>query len=433
MTQQNSDLIERMVDEGKIDKVEKIIETDAAAPPPAAFVHPVAEGYATQLPSPGIHFGVPDEVYHAWPALSCSGIRKLAASPTLFYMSARWLNPSYEEQEERAWANIGKAYHARILEGRDAFNARFCVKLEKDSIEGLLETVSDLQAAICKAGGQPVDKIETGEVKQHARTGADIPITRTAKKEDYVEQLLALVPDAPIWEECCRRYDEVNEGRIQLPYDVIERIEIAAMMIERHDELSKAVSGGHAEVSLFYYCPKTGVPMKARVDYLKLKVMVDLKSYENKFELSPDYAIPKAIANNRYPLQPSVYLEAAQAAKALIREHGDGCIWTYFPDRNKLDIEHHKRNIEWALKWAARTEEPEWLWIFQQKGIAPITRGIYYPKGGTTRLLFDEIVSRAKKRFREFAAAFGTDTWLDIAPINDTFADEDIAPWASDI
>jgi hypothetical protein len=42
-------------------------------------------------------------------------------------------------------------------------------------------------------------------------------------------------------------------------------------MIERHEELSKAFSRGHAEVSLFWYCPKTGVPMKMRVDYLKLK------------------------------------------------------------------------------------------------------------------------------------------------------------------
>jgi hypothetical protein len=438
---QNSDLIERMVDDGKIDKVEKIIETDeGASRTPDAFVPPTVEGYSTQLPAVGIHFGVPEEVYHAWPALSNSGIRKLAASPTLFYMTTPWLKaPEQEEEEEKAWAVIGKAYHARILEGREVFNQRFCNKLEKKAVEGLLTTVSDLQAAIVKAGHQPLDKIPTGEVKQAKNSTVDIPITRAAKKEDYVAQLLAINPDAPIWEECQRRYEEANAGRTQLAYEIMERIEIAAAMIERHEELSVALSGGHPEVSLFWYDPKTGVPMKARVDYLKIKMMVDLKSYENKFELSPENAIRKAISNQRYSLQPCVYLEAAQAVKALIREtSGKGTVWKWQLDvQEKLSCWTWKAATDellaWALKWAARTEEPEWLWVFQQKGVAPITRGILFPRGGTNRLLFDEIVSRMKRRFKQFAEGFGTDTWLDLAPIDDTFADEDISPYSSEI
>jgi hypothetical protein len=405
----STDLIDQMVAEGKLPTVKEELERDQEPgnpTPDSAFVPPRLEDYSVDLPQPGIHFGVPDEVYHSWPALSCSGIRKLAASPTLFYMTTPWLNPDYEQPEEKAWASVGKAYHARILEGREAFNERFCVKLEKASIEGLCCTIDDIKVRISEVHG----KVPFGK-----------------KKEDFVAQLLELEPDAPIWEECQRRYEEENGGKCQLPYDVILRIETAAKMIELHEELSKAVSGGHAEVSFFYYCPKTGIPMKARVDYLKLKAMVDLKSYENKFDLSPEFAIPKSIANQRYPLQPSVYLEAAQAVKEIIRKSEGAAIY----DADGKPAANDRR--DWALKWAQRKEEPEWLWIFQQKGVAPITRGIYYPTGGTMRLLFDEIVSRAKKRFRACALTFGTDTWLDIAPINDTFADEDIAPWAADI
>lgn len=404
----DSDLIERMVAEGKLLTVKEELEKGeqpSSLAPTTAFVPPRLEEYPQSLPQPGIHFGVPEEVYHAWPALSCSGIRKLAASPTLFYMLTPWLNARHEPREEPEWANVGKAYHARILEGREAFNERFCIKLEKSAVPDLCTTVDEIKA-----------RIETHDVK---------PVGK--KKEDFVAQLLELEPDAPIWEECQRRYAEENPGRCQLAYDVIERIEIAAAMIERHEELSKAFSGGHAEVSLFWYCPQTGVPMKARVDYLKLAVMVDLKSYENKLELSPEYAIPKAIANNRYPLQPSVYLEAAREVKAIIRESEGAAI--YAADGTPAPNDQR----EWALKWAAKETEPQWLWVFQQKGIAPITRGIFYPTGGTVRMLFDEIVSRSKKRFRQFAETFGTDRWLDIAPINDTFADEDIAPWAADI
>jgi hypothetical protein len=43
------------------------------------FVMPVLDGYPVDFPEPGIYFGVPDEVYHAIPALSASGIKKLAA------------------------------------------------------------------------------------------------------------------------------------------------------------------------------------------------------------------------------------------------------------------------------------------------------------------------------------------------------------------
>lgn len=403
-----SDLIEKMKDAGKLETVaqamgdEPVIQT-----PKSAFPSPTVEGYQTPPPAVGIHFGVTDEVYHAWPALSCSGIRKLAASPTLYYMTCRWLRPpEEEEEEERLWATVGKAYHARILEGRDVFNERFCVALDKKAIPELCVTVDDIKKRIDEKHGQ----LPKGKVKQ-----------------DFVDQLLALEPDAPIWEQVQERYAEANNGRTQLKYEIVERIEIAAAMIERHEELRDAFSGGHPEVSLFWYCPKTGVPMKARVDYLKQKLLVDLKSYENKLELSPEAAVRKAIANNRYPLQPSVYLEGVQEVKALVREHGRAAVHV-----NGENLQSDA-TTDWALKWAAKTDEPEWLWVFQQKGVAPITRGIFYPKGGTTRLLYDELMSRMKKRFRQFAETYGTDVWLDIAPIDDTFADEDIPPWAMDI
>lgn len=404
-----STLIEQIVAQGKLPTVKEELERDEqprAPPPNAAFVSPRLEDYTVDLPQPGIHFNVPDEVYHSWPALSCSGIRKLAASPTLFYMTTPWLNPDYEQPEEKAWANIGKAYHARILEGREAFNDRFCVKLEKSAIEGLCVTIDDIKARIDTVHG----KVPFGK-----------------KKEDFVAQLLELEPDAPLWEECQRRYDDENGGKCQLPYDVILRIETAAKMIELHPEISRALSGGWPEVSLFWYCRNTGVPMKMRADYMKTKLITDLKSLENKFELSPEMALRKAIANNRYTIQPSVYLEGAQAVKEIVREHGRSAIFVHG------ESQQSDAQTDWALKWAEIKDEPEWCWIFQMKGVAPITRGVFYPRGGTKRLLSDEIVSRCKKLFRKFSKDFGVDIWLDIVPMDDTFSDEDIPDWAVDI
>jgi hypothetical protein len=86
---------------------------------------------------------------------------------------------------------------------------------------------------------------------------------------------------------------------------------------------------------------------------------------------------------------------------------------------------------EWAWKWAHQTET-EWLWVFQQKGDAPVTRGVFYPLGGTTKMLTDDIVLRMKRRFREFSETFGTDPWLDVRPVYD-LADEDLPASATEI
>jgi hypothetical protein len=423
MAQHNNDLIDRMVEDGKLATVREELEKDEAKPtepPELRFVPPTVEGYPVQLPAVGIHFGVPDSVYHAWPALSCSGIRKLAASPTLFYMETPWLcEPEEDEEDEKLWAIVGHAYHARILEGSEAFNQRFCVALEKKAVPDLCVTIDDIKRRISEVH----EKVPFGKVKG-----------------DFVKQLLELEPDAPIWEEVQKRYDIQNEGRTQLKWEVIRRIEIAAAMIEKHEELRKTVTGGHAEVSLFWYCPMTGVPMKARVDYLKLSAVVDLKSYENKLQLSPEAAIRKAIANNRYPLQPSVYLEGITEVRKLLRNakltsHAHVYEWQLLDEETKEEGSGPASDelLRWADRWAEKEQEPEWIWVFQQKGVAPITRGIMYPKGGTTRILYDEIVSRMKKRFRQWCETFGTDTWLDVAPIDDTFSDEDIPNWAMDI
>jgi hypothetical protein len=70
--------------------------------------------------------------------------------------------------------------------------------------------------------------------------------------------------------------------------------------------------------------------------------------------------------------------------------------------------------------------------VFQQKGDAPITRGVFYPLAGTTHMITCDIVLSVKRKFRTFSETFGTDPWLDTAPIY-TIADEDIPPQATEI
>lgn len=389
-----ADLIDAMVADGRLDTVASALGDKPEEP--KAFVPPVLEGYPHELPAPGIYFNMDEDAYFAAPALSCSGIKKLASSPTLYWATTPWLNADVEEREEKDHFTIGKAYHARILEGPETFNERFSIALDKKAIPDLCVTVDDIKARIVESGGEPKGK----------------------KKEDFVAQLLELDPDAPIWESLCARHAEANEGKAMLPFDVVKRIEYAAMQIERHEELGAAVRGGHPETSLFWIDERTGVPMKARVDYLKLKMLVDLKTLENKFENSPERAIQKAIANLRYYLQPTVYWEGVEAVKTLLRR---GEAATDATDEQKA----------WLEKWAARKEPPAWLFIFQQKGVAPVTRGVFFPQS-TLYLVAKEIIAEMKRRYRKNAELWGTDAWLDIAPTYD-LADDEIPSWSTEI
>jgi hypothetical protein len=402
---------------------------DGVAPTKPSVVEPFVPAMlpdAPKLPAPGIYFGVPEDVYHSWPALSSSGVKSILASPMQYWAGATWLSETARKREKRERENpktqvtriIGRAYHCRLLEGASEFALRFARDLAPEDCEGALTTTEQIKAAIEGHGEKPVskvaDQLPDGQAYQ-----------RSAKKDDWIDQLLRLDPNALVLDVLQREHVAEHDGKHFLSADAWEQIEIAAKMVEADPECQHAFKGGYPEVTLIWYCAETGVPMKARVDRLKLQVAVDLKSIASDGR-SLDLALCKAIAAYKYNIQPSVYLEGIQAVKALVRP-GE-CAK---PVRS-FDEGDNGERTEWAKKWAAVADEPKWLWIFQAKGPAPVTRGVAYPTRGMTRQITDDMVRQAKARFRKFSETFGTDPWLDVAPIKD-LSDEDIPQWATDV
>ncbi|WP_375188466.1 PD-(D/E)XK nuclease-like domain-containing protein [Sphingobium yanoikuyae] len=402
------------------------------------FTAPTLPDYEPQFPAPGIYFDMPDEVYHAIPALSQSGIKKLAASPMLFWAGCVWMNAAKRARQERAHFTNGKAYHCRLLEGAAAFAERFVTSPDKSQFEGLLESTAQIKHAITQvvlhdAGGNPLTIKPVTTVEEDDGKGG--VLKRPAKKEDWTKQLLELNPEAPIWEAIEARYLKEHEGKTFIHADMMAEIELAARMIELDPGVAPLVRGGMSEVSLFWYCPVTGVPMKMRVDKMKVRRMVDLKTLVNQRERSIENAIRFEISGYKYNLQPSVYFEGAAQVRKIVRKLGAQAIRVWGEDTDEPDEAMARRVAEcraFAEKWASHVEPDEWTWIFQQKGDAPITRAVHYLRGGTVNMVTDDIVSLAKKRFREFAEGFGTDPWLDIAPPY-TLADEDIPTSATEI
>jgi len=441
---------------------------------PAPFV-PARLEASPPLPEPGIYFGMSDEEYHALPALSNTGIKKLAASPMIFWASTPWLSEQKRQKveeakqaEEKAHHVFGKAYHCRIMEGADAYARRFAIRLDPanfpdalvstDQIKAAIGTFTETVAVKPKGRGKAdfaaqlaaldpthpalvggVDDLKTA-IATFTEEAAVQPVRkvpdtlpdgteymRDAVKADWIAQLLALDPEAEIFASLEAEHERQHEGKTFLYPDQHAELEIAALMIERDPGLHRAFQGGHAEVVLIWYCERTGVPMKARVDYLKIRGMVDLKSIANQRERSIKNAIRFEIAAYKYNMQPAVYFEGADAVRQLVRDHGLDVVF----HADQPSVEEAAARCEFARKWASHRLPDDWLWVFQQKGAAPITRGVYFPRGSVL-MVTNDIVTAAKKLFREYGEAFGTDPWLDVKPAY-TIADEEIPTSATEI
>jgi hypothetical protein len=403
-------------------------DTKPAAPEPpkplGPFTPEVLPG-TPELPRPGIYFGMDEETYHALPALSSSGAKKMAASQTIFWASTAWLSARKRRKAEEKTDDqkthqiVGKAYHCRIMEGPVEFAKRFVVELKPEDHPDALVTTDQIKAAIAVAANPEAGEKPWSKVEDTLPDGTSYK--RAAKKEDWVKQLLMANPSAEIFSEIEREFLAEHDGKQHISADDWERIEIAAAMIERDPQVRHAFTGGHPEVTLIWHCPVTGVPMKARVDYLKVKAMVDLKTFANQRESSPDRAINWEISGYKYNMQPAVYEEGVREVKALIRKHGLGVIH----DCDDPTTAEAEARQNFAFKWAKHDGPIEWLWVFQQKGDAPITRGKFYPLAGTTHMITKDCLLSAKRKFRTCSEAYGTDIWLDVAPIDD-IVDEEI-------
>lgn len=340
----------------------------------------ISVDHPSRMPS-GIYFGLDEDRYHAAFALSSHGIKNLRQSTLDFWCRCPALNPDAArlEAKEAEHLTIGRAYDARIVEGCDVFEKRFAARLDKGEYPTALHTNFQISEAIEAAGG-PTKLIKKGKLKA-----------------ELIAILAQHDPMALIWDTLERGHREAHAGKDLLPRVVMDRIEVAAKMIEAHPVLCKAFTGGMPQVSVFWE-DEIGVPCKARFDYLKPRAIIDLKSYENTRSLPIQKAIAVAYASYRYNIQAAFYLEAGDRLRHLI-------------DDGMVSGEVNNGFI------AALHDAPDrsFLFCWQQKGPAPVARG-WMPPPGTLAVGQMQIVE-AKRAFARCWQTYGTDPWLDIADL----------------
>ncbi len=325
--------------------------------------------------APGVYFNMPEEQYHAIPALSASGIKHILTSSMDFWARS-WLNQFRDEdrsEEDSEAKDIGKAYHVRLLEGRERFYQTYAPAFVCDN-PNALRTVDDLKTRLALVG------VTEGLSK--------------LKKAGFVDLLKKADPTAVIYEELEAAHIAEHPGKQFLSWKLIRKMELSAAMIEKHPELKYYFVGGYPEVTVIFYLH--GLLFKIRIDYLKVKALNDLKTFANQMGKRIERAIYADVTNNKYFVPGSLYLIGSDEAKEHIRA---GRIFGAPPPP------------EW-LEAFQNSPPHDMNFVFQQKGVAPVTRAALYSRKDA---MFDVALDNIRfgcDQFKDYWRTYQADPWV---------------------
>lgn len=233
--------------------------------------------------APGIYENLPEAEYLADESLGSSSLKRLLISPLTYWVHSPH-NPDRPEDEGTDATDYGTAMHVRLLLGREAFYDRYASCLDPEQFPEHLKSGDEL-AARCSALGLP----KSGTLRERS------------------QRIRQADPDALLWTDVVDEHAERIGDREQIPARWIANIELAALAVEQDRWTRDLLTGGNAEVSLFWRDADTGAPLKARLDYLKGARIIDLKTYANQRGFPVEQAVAMALASHGYGMQAVSY------------------------------------------------------------------------------------------------------------------------------
>lgn len=289
----------------------------------------------------GIIFGLPDADYHAIPRLSTSGIKTICVSPLDFWFDS-WLNPEREPDTDTPAKKLGRAYHKLLLEGDAAFDAAYAVAPSKEDHPDALDGAEALKAKCDELG-----------------------LKKSGRIADLCERIREASPDIELWLDIMSAFSAKASGRELLTKAQWLEIQRVRFVLNHMPNIKGAFTGGFPEVTLLWTDKQTGIPMKARLDYLKPRAgaaaILDVKSFGNVMGRPLDEIPETEIARNDYFVQPVAYTSGRAAVSALWRKHG-------------REIVRVVSGPEPSDEWLASVLEPERVafnFVFVQTGGVP--------------------------------------------------------------
>lgn len=347
----------------------------------------------------GIHLGLTEAEYHADPSFSNSGIRNLRISPLTYWVKSP-LNPSYEPDDSEA-KDTGKAFHKRILGGAEVFQAAYAAKLDPADYPKALRSGEQLRA-YCKEL----------LLKQ---SGTLAEMSARIREVDAVVEL---------WAEIEEDYLNAHQGKEFLPKSTMQQVELAAASLEADPETAKLFRLGFPEVSIFWQDEATGVRMKARLDYLTLAAVTDLKTFSNPQERPLLEAVANSLVNRGYGTQAVAYLDAVRQAKRMLLELGMKAV--YFHEA-MLDATF---DFDTWFGKLAKSSEHRFVFIFQESGAVPNVDAVEFSRN----INFFDIVEFSYRwgidQYRQCMERWGPSVpWVAPRKVR-KLEDEDLPLWA---
>jgi hypothetical protein len=325
------------------------------------------------LPAEGIYFNMPFQEYKDIHCLNSGFIKDLNVDVTYAWLNS-YYNPHRPADKDTPAKRIGRAYHKRILEGKDAFYQEYAPEFQHDLTDkSIIRTSEDLKSALALRG---------------------LPVTFKVKQEG-IDCLLAADPSAKIADVMRAEHDALWQGREQLPVEQIQYLEYCTQIINADQNLRTYTAGGYPEVVVVWYDEFLDAWFKIRVDYMKTSPFVDLKTFANQKGLPIDLCISRAFRDYKYGIQARLYLQGMAYARKFAREYK---IYGGNPDP------------DW-LKAFGDSDMDEFWFLFLQKE-APVVRGRKYSLDSSIADVNFREIEEMVKLHHHCYETFGEGIWL---------------------
>lgn len=282
-------------------------------------------------PEPGVYFGMANEDYHAIPCLNGSLLKKLFKSPSSFYYHS-WLNPFKAKSRKSKALNIGTAYHKRILEGKEAFEKAYCLPFTEPTDPNIIKSHTQMKELL-------------------GNLGHKCP----RKKDEALSLCIKYAPYMTYYDVMVEEWQRDNAGRTEISLNDWQAIEFAAAQIEGDADFYPHFVGGFPEVVIIWDDPHYGVRFKVMIDYLKIKHIIDLKTYSNPASRNIELAVDISAAKYRYLFSAYLYMRGVDFARELVNA---GKVFTLGPQPEHFDA--------WLTVFAESTTQ-DFRFIFNEK------------------------------------------------------------------
>jgi hypothetical protein len=331
----------------------------------------------------GIHFTLPEEDYFADPGIGSSGMKRLATDAVEFQDNR--LHGTEKETDSLLW---GKALHARVLEGKATFEARFPVLPKREDYPDALDTMDELKA-VCERHN----------------------LKKSGSKAQLKGRIREVLNGVRFWDEIIAEATS-DEDAMPITSDIAEQIERAAQYMQRDPLLERFMLNGTfrprytdakgkerlsaGEVAIFV--EDQGVRLRAKIDRLFEHAKLDIKSFRPpvgwKVGKSLDRVIGRVIANERYDLQAASYRKVWNLARPLFEA---GQVFGANDEEKAL------------LKAAFAREDMKWIWAFVKNAGAPQTVVREFQLNSFALRGAEDEIEHGLSEYRRYVAEFGPD------------------------